>query len=449
MLLVLKGSNTEPLNGVAERRNKKLIEAARTMLADSKLPITFWVEAFSTTCYVQKRVLIVKPHNKTPYELFRGFKPALSFMRLFGCHVTILSTLDNLGKFDGKSDEGFFVGYSLSSKAFRVYNTRTRKVEENLHIRFFENRPMKEGNGPKWLFDIDSITQSMNYVPVAAGIILDESADDSYFDSPSKDVEDGLHNEDDDKDKSEDDSSPKEVNATGQHVNTASLEVNTGASDTLEATHVEFFSDRDAPEVDLGNIPNSYGVPQDYNASSVVPCLFIHSIYVIPCLYIHLLSVMLNRISFHVLYGRAATGTEEEQAKNFHNNNYSGNNNRNSGNGRDQRNRVDKRETWPKNIFAHKNVTPRAVLLKNGKTPISRPNMNVAQPKMTSFAKTAHSTVKRSFQEKLAVRTQPRVLRVSTVTKTFSTIDSKFPTVKSTFTADLGNKGKAVKASAC
>ncbi|GJX99042.1 retrovirus-related pol polyprotein from transposon TNT 1-94 [Tanacetum coccineum] len=104
------------------------------MLADSKLPTTFWAEAVSTACYVHNRVLVVKPHNKTPYELFRGFKPALSFMRPFGCHVTILNTLDSLGKFNGKSDEGFFIGYSLSSKAFRIYNTRTNRVEENLHI---------------------------------------------------------------------------------------------------------------------------------------------------------------------------------------------------------------------------------------------------------------------------------------------------------------------------
>ncbi|GJR65028.1 uncharacterized mitochondrial protein-like protein [Tanacetum coccineum] len=100
------------------------------MLVDSKLPTTFWTEAVSTACYVQNMVLVVKPRNKTSYELFRGFKLALSFMRPFGCHVTILNTLDNLGKFDGKSDEGLFVGYSLSTKAFRLYNTRTRKVEE-------------------------------------------------------------------------------------------------------------------------------------------------------------------------------------------------------------------------------------------------------------------------------------------------------------------------------
>ncbi|GJR05841.1 putative ribonuclease H-like domain-containing protein [Tanacetum coccineum] len=109
-------ARTPQQNGVAERRNRTLIEAARTMLADSKLPTTFWAEAVNTACYVQNRVLVVKPHNKTPYELFRGRTPALSFMRPFGCHVTILNTLDYLGKFDGKSDEGFFVRYSMNKK---------------------------------------------------------------------------------------------------------------------------------------------------------------------------------------------------------------------------------------------------------------------------------------------------------------------------------------------
>ncbi|GKA97556.1 putative ribonuclease H-like domain-containing protein [Tanacetum coccineum] len=118
----ITGQRTPQQNGVDERKNRTLVEAARTMLADSKLPTTFRAEAVSTACYAQNRVLIVKPHNKTPYEFFKGIKPAIGFMKLFGCHVTILNTLDKLGKFDEKSDEGFFVGYSLSSKAFRVYD---------------------------------------------------------------------------------------------------------------------------------------------------------------------------------------------------------------------------------------------------------------------------------------------------------------------------------------
>ncbi|GKB27671.1 putative ribonuclease H-like domain-containing protein [Tanacetum coccineum] len=114
-------ARTPQQNGVAERKNRTLIEAARTMLADSKLPTTFWAEAVNTACYVQNRVLVIKPHNKTPYELFLGRKPALSFIRPFGCPVTILNTIDHLG------------------------------------------------SGPNWLFDIDALTKSMNYKPVTAG----------------------------------------------------------------------------------------------------------------------------------------------------------------------------------------------------------------------------------------------------------------------------------------
>ncbi|GJW74679.1 putative ribonuclease H-like domain-containing protein [Tanacetum coccineum] len=98
-------ARTPQQNRVAERKNRTLIEAARTMLANSKLPTTFWAKAVNTACYVQNRVLVIKPHNKTPYELFLGRKPALSFMRPFGCPVTILNTIDHLGKFDGKADE--------------------------------------------------------------------------------------------------------------------------------------------------------------------------------------------------------------------------------------------------------------------------------------------------------------------------------------------------------
>ncbi|GJU86476.1 putative ribonuclease H-like domain-containing protein, partial [Tanacetum coccineum] len=90
-------------------------------------------------------------------------------MRSFGCPVTILNTLDPLGKFDGNADEGFLVGYSINRKAFRVFNSRTRKVEENLHINFLENKPNVGRSGTEWLFDIHSLTKSMNYEPVTAG----------------------------------------------------------------------------------------------------------------------------------------------------------------------------------------------------------------------------------------------------------------------------------------
>nr|GEU38373.1 retrovirus-related Pol polyprotein from transposon TNT 1-94 [Tanacetum cinerariifolium] len=161
-------ARTPQQNGVVEKRNRTLIEAARTMLANSKLPTTFSTEAVSNACYVQNRVLVVKPHNKTPYARFHGRTPMLSFMRPFGCLVTIFNTIDHLGKFDGKANKGFFVGYSLNSKAFREFNSRTRIVKETLHIRFSENTPNSVGSGPNWLFDIDALTKTMNYQPVIA-----------------------------------------------------------------------------------------------------------------------------------------------------------------------------------------------------------------------------------------------------------------------------------------
>nr|GEX49112.1 integrase, catalytic region, zinc finger, CCHC-type, peptidase aspartic, catalytic [Tanacetum cinerariifolium] len=145
-----------------------LNEVTRTMLADFKLPTTFLAELVNTACYVQNRVLVVKPHNKTPYELFHGRTSTLSFMRPFGYPVTILNTIDHLYKIDCKANKGFFVGNSLNSKAIRVFNRRTRIIEENLHIRFSESTPNVIGSGPDWLFDINALIRTMNYELIVA-----------------------------------------------------------------------------------------------------------------------------------------------------------------------------------------------------------------------------------------------------------------------------------------
>nr|GEW28227.1 copia protein [Tanacetum cinerariifolium] len=94
------------------------------------------------------RVLVNKAHNKTPYELFNGRTPAIGFLKPFRCYVMILNTLDNLDKFEAKRDEGYFLGYSMSSKAFRIFNKRTKRVEENVHIEFLENKAIEKGSGP-------------------------------------------------------------------------------------------------------------------------------------------------------------------------------------------------------------------------------------------------------------------------------------------------------------
>ncbi|GJY30767.1 putative ribonuclease H-like domain-containing protein [Tanacetum coccineum] len=138
-------ARTPQQNGVAKRMNMTLIMAAKTMRADSLLPTTFWTEAISTACYVLNRIRVTKPQNKTPYELLFGQKLIISYIRPFGRHVTILDTLSVLGKFDGKSNEGFLVGYSLNSKAYKVYNLVTKRVEVNLHVNFLEDKPNVKG----------------------------------------------------------------------------------------------------------------------------------------------------------------------------------------------------------------------------------------------------------------------------------------------------------------
>nr|GEW80865.1 ribonuclease H-like domain-containing protein [Tanacetum cinerariifolium] len=176
-------------NGIAERKNRTLIEAARTMLADSLLPIPFWAEAVNTAYYVENRVLVTKPHNQTPYELLHGRTPSIGFMRPFGCSVTILNTLDPLGKFEGKVDEGFLVGYSVNSKAFIVFNSRTCIVQDTLHVNFLENKPNIAGTGPTWLFDIDGLTRTMNYQPVTAGNQSNPTAGNAAFNGKEHDAE--------------------------------------------------------------------------------------------------------------------------------------------------------------------------------------------------------------------------------------------------------------------
>ncbi|GKD62840.1 putative ribonuclease H-like domain-containing protein, partial [Tanacetum coccineum] len=113
-------------------------------------------------------------------------------MRPFGCLVTIINTLDHLGKFNEKADEGFFIGYSTNSKAFRVFNNRTRIVEENLHVRFNENTQNMVGSGPNWLFDLDALTKTMNYQLVFAGNQTNGSVDPQVYSQLKTFLDGGL-----------------------------------------------------------------------------------------------------------------------------------------------------------------------------------------------------------------------------------------------------------------
>nr|GEV21727.1 ribonuclease H-like domain-containing protein [Tanacetum cinerariifolium] len=159
---------TPQQNRIAERKNRTLIEVAKTMLANSKLPTMFWIEAVRTACYVLNRVSITSPYNKTPYALLTGNIPTVSHFKPFGCHVTILNTSDHLGKFDGKADEGYIVGYSASNKAYRVYNVPNKRVEETMNLWFFEDKPNVQGLGHEWYFNLDYLTDFLGYKHVSA-----------------------------------------------------------------------------------------------------------------------------------------------------------------------------------------------------------------------------------------------------------------------------------------
>ncbi|KAJ9555546.1 hypothetical protein OSB04_010160 [Centaurea solstitialis] len=132
---------TPQQNGVAERRNRTLIEAARSMLSEANLATQFWAEAVNTACYTQNRSLIVKRFRRTAYELFRNRKPSIEHLHIFGCVCYILNNKDSLGKFDSKSDDGIFLGYSSISKTFRVFNKRRQAIEETIHVKFDESGP--------------------------------------------------------------------------------------------------------------------------------------------------------------------------------------------------------------------------------------------------------------------------------------------------------------------
>nr|GFC60879.1 retrovirus-related Pol polyprotein from transposon TNT 1-94 [Tanacetum cinerariifolium] len=125
---------TPQQNGVFERRNRTLVEAAQTMLIFSKAPMFLWAEAVATACYTQNRSLIHTRHHKTPYELVHNKKPDLTFFRVFGALCYPTNDSEDLGKFQPTADTGIFVGYAPRKKGYRIYNKRTRRIMETIHV---------------------------------------------------------------------------------------------------------------------------------------------------------------------------------------------------------------------------------------------------------------------------------------------------------------------------
>nr|GFC17025.1 hypothetical protein [Tanacetum cinerariifolium] len=131
-------ARTPEQNGVVERRNRTLIEAARTMLSAAKVPLFFWAEAIATACFTQNRSLVIPRHEKTPYHIINDRKPSVKFFYIFGSVCYIVRDGENLDKLKEKGDECIFVGYYTQSRAYRVFNKRTRVIMESIHVNFDE-----------------------------------------------------------------------------------------------------------------------------------------------------------------------------------------------------------------------------------------------------------------------------------------------------------------------
>nr|GFA78231.1 hypothetical protein [Tanacetum cinerariifolium] len=131
-------ARTHEQNGVVERRNQTLVEAARTMLSAAKVPLFFWAEAIATTCFTQKHSLVIPRHEKTPYHIINDQKPSVKFFHIFGFVCYIVRDGENLDKMKEKRNECIFVGYSTQSRAYRVFNKRTRVIMESIHVNFDE-----------------------------------------------------------------------------------------------------------------------------------------------------------------------------------------------------------------------------------------------------------------------------------------------------------------------
>ncbi|GJZ07616.1 integrase, catalytic region, zinc finger, CCHC-type containing protein [Tanacetum coccineum] len=154
-------------NGIIERRNRTLVEAARTMLILSKAPLFLWAEAINTACYTQNHSIIRHRYNKTPYELMQEKKPDVSFFYVFCALCYPTNDNDDLSKLDAKADIGIFIGYAPAKKAFRIYNKRTRKIIETIHVTFDDLTAMASeqfSSGPG-LQCLTPATSSLGLVP--------------------------------------------------------------------------------------------------------------------------------------------------------------------------------------------------------------------------------------------------------------------------------------------
>ncbi|GKE75405.1 putative ribonuclease H-like domain-containing protein [Tanacetum coccineum] len=131
-------ARTPQQNGVVERRNCTIVKAACTLLIFSNTLVFLWAEAIATDCFTHYRSIVHTRYNKTPYELIRGIKPNVQYFYVFGSLCYPTNDRDDLEKMKPKADIGIFIGYSGSSRCFRIYNHQIKKIMETIHVKFDE-----------------------------------------------------------------------------------------------------------------------------------------------------------------------------------------------------------------------------------------------------------------------------------------------------------------------
>nr|GFA56391.1 ribonuclease H-like domain-containing protein [Tanacetum cinerariifolium] len=166
-------AQTPKQNGIVERQNCTLVEAARTMLSASQLPLFFWAEAIATACYTQNRSIIILTHGKIPYHIINDRKPLIKHLYIFGCICYSTRDGENLDKMKEKRDQCILVGYSTQSKGYRVYNKRTRMIVESIHASEYDNPgPVPQRQDVSSLADAD--VPSQQELDMLFGLLYDE-----------------------------------------------------------------------------------------------------------------------------------------------------------------------------------------------------------------------------------------------------------------------------------
>ncbi|XP_073016618.1 uncharacterized protein [Primulina eburnea] len=187
---------TPQQNRIAERKNRTLQEMARVMLNSKCISKHFWAEALNTACHISNRVYLRSGSTMTSYEIIMGKKPNLKYFHVFGCVCYVLNDRDKLAKFDSKSDKCLFLGYATNSRAYRMFNLRTRTIMESINVVFYDCADLKKKTAEDNVEDLLEIPIILENADVAQDVAPDVATSDTTLDTEVTEAEDETNNDD-------------------------------------------------------------------------------------------------------------------------------------------------------------------------------------------------------------------------------------------------------------